>query len=228
MKAMVLAAGRGDRLRPLTDRCPKPLIKVAGKELMAYHLEKLRAAGITDILVNSAWLHQQIVDFLGDGSRFGVHITHSVEGETGLETAGGIIRALPFFEGRPFLVVNGDTFIDNDYSAFLNYTLKEGENAHLYLIKNPPHNLKGDFSITPDGHLAFGGDYTFSGTAIYRPQPFEGYEVQKLPLLNFFKEWIGQGTASAQFADLKWFDVGTVERLAELEQYLKNKGQEGT
>lgn len=170
MKAMILAAGRGERLRPITDTCPKPLVKVGGKELLVWHIEKLKQVGITDILINSAYLSEKIVDFIGDGSKFGVKVTHSVEGASGLETAGGIIKALPFFEGQDFLVVNGDTFIDADYKQFLE-PLENEYLARLYLVDNPPHNQKGDFKIE-DGKCYRGSDYTFSGTAVYKTKAF--------------------------------------------------------
>ena len=167
MKAMILAAGRGERLRPITDTCPKPLVKVGDKSLIEWHLEKLKKAGVTDILINSAYLSSMIVSYLGDGHKFGVNITHSVEGDSGLETAGGIINALPFFEGEDFLVVNGDTFIDGDYKQFLT-PLKAGVQARLYLVNNPEHNLKGDFSLDEKGMCTRGTGYTFSGTEIGR------------------------------------------------------------
>nr|MCR5537050.1 nucleotidyltransferase family protein [Succinivibrio sp.] len=171
MRAMILAAGRGERLRPLTDTTPKPLIKVGGRPLIEWHILKLKAAGITEIVVNSAYLSEQIVTALGDGRQYGVKISHSVEGAEGLETAGGIIRALPLLGTEPFLVVNGDTFIDADYSQFVKAELK-GAFALLFMVENPAHNQKGDFAITKEGELCLGGSYTFSGAALYHPEPF--------------------------------------------------------
>lgn len=223
MRAMILAAGRGERLRPLTDTCPKPLLKVGGRELLVYHLERLRSAGIREVIVNSAHLHAMITDFLGDGSRFGLHIEHSVEGERGLETAGGIIRALPFFRGEPFFVVNGDTYIEHDYARFLDYELAADEYAHLYMIPNPPHHPGGDFDIGPGGALIHGGTCTFSGAALYRPEPFAGLPVQSMPLLRFFNAWIDEGRVTAQCLNLIWFDVGTPGRMQELERYLEER-----
>ncbi len=220
MRAMILAAGRGERLRPLTDTCPKPLIKVGGKELLVWHIERLRQAGISEIIVNSAWLSSMIVDFLGDGARFGVHIEHSVEEPGGLETAGGIIKALPFFEGRDFLVVNGDTYMDTDYREFIKTPL-EGALARLFLTVNPPHNQKGDFAVSADHKLIKGSSYTFSGAALYSCRAFEGYGVQRLALRPFFERWIEKKEALAEILTGQWFDAGTVERLKIIEDYIK-------
>lgn len=220
MKAMILAAGRGERLRPITDTCPKPLVKVGGKELLVWHIEKLKQVGITDILINSAYLSEKIVDFIGDGSKFGVKVTHSVEGASGLETAGGIIKALPFFEGQDFLVVNGDTFIDADYKQFLE-PLENEYLARLYLVDNPPHNQKGDFKIE-DGKCYRGSDYTFSGTAVYKTIAFLNMPIEKKPLLPLFLKWSQIHELSAKPLCGKWFDVGTIERLNQVNSYIQN------
>ena len=220
MKAMILAAGRGERLRPMTDTWPKPLVKVGGKELLVWHIEKLKQVGITDILINSAYLSEKIVDFIGDGSKFGVKVTHSVEGASGLETAGGIIKALPFFEGKDFLVVNGDTFIDADYKQFLE-PLETEYLARLYLVDNPPHNQKGDFKIE-DGKCYRGSDYTFSGTAVYKTKAFLNMPIEKKPLLPLFLKWSQIHELSAKPLCGKWFDVGTIERLNQVNSYIQN------
>ncbi|MCI7784861.1 MAG: nucleotidyltransferase family protein [Succinivibrio sp.] len=220
MKAMILAAGRGERLRPITDTCPKPLVKVGGKELLVWHIEKLKQVGITDILINSAYLSEKIVDFIGDGSKFGVKVTHSVEGASGLETAGGIIKALPFFEGQDFLVVNGDTFIDADYKQFLE-PLENEYLARLYLVDNPSHNQKGDFKIE-DGKCYRGSDYTFSGTAVYKTKAFLNMPIEKKPLLPLFLKWSQIHELSAKPLCGKWFDVGTIERLNQVNSYIQN------
>ncbi len=217
---MILAAGRGERLRPITDTCPKPLVKVGGKELLVWHIEKLKQVGITDILINSAYLSEKIVDFIGDGSKFGVKVTHSVEGASGLETAGGIIKALPFFEGKDFLVVNGDTFIDADYKQFLE-PLENEYLARLYLVDNPPHNQKGDFKIE-DGKCYRGSDYTFSGTAVYKTKAFLNMPIEKKPLLPLFLKWSQIHELSAKPLCGKWFDVGTIERLNQVNSYIQN------
>ena len=217
---MILAAGRGERLRPITDTCPKPLVKVGGKELLVWHIEKLKQVGITDILINSAYLSEKIVDFIGDGSKSGVKVTHSVEGASGLETAGGIIKALPFFEGQDFLVVNGDTFIDADYKQFLE-PLENEYLARLYLVDNPPHNQKGDFKIE-DGKCYRGSDYTFSGTAVYKTKAFLNMPIEKKPLLPLFLKWSQIHELSAKPLCGKWFDVGTIERLNQVNSYIQN------
>ncbi|NLK84858.1 MAG: nucleotidyltransferase family protein [Aeromonadales bacterium] len=219
MKAMILAAGRGERLRPITDTIPKPLVKVGDKALLVWHIEKLKKANITDIIINSAYLSEKIVDFIGDGSAFGVHVTHSVEGSQGLETAGGIIKALPFFENEDFLVVNGDTFIDADYSQFLE-PLTEKDLGRLYLVKNPAHNLKGDFSID-NGLCRRGGNYTFSGVAQYKCKAFENRHAERLPLLPLFLEWCSKGGLKGAALLGNWFDVGTIERLDNVNAYIK-------
>ena len=219
MKAMILAAGRGERLRPITDTIPKPMVKVGDKELLVWHIQKLKAAGIDDILINSAYLSEKIVSFIGDGSRFGVHVTHSVEGESGLETAGGIIRALPFFRRENFLVVNGDTFIDADYRTFIR-KLDDGIAGHLYLVPNPPHNQKGDFSLDENQNCHSGADYTFSGAAVYDSRCFEGYAVEKRPLKPFFDEWGNSGRLKGSLLEGRWFDVGTVQRLEDVCHYV--------
>ena len=222
MKAMILAAGRGERLRPITDTCPKPLVKVGDKSLIEWHLEKLKKAGVTDILINSAYLSSMIVSYLGDGHKFGVNITHSVEGDSGLETAGGIINALPFFEGEDFLVVNGDTFIDGDYKQFLT-PLKAGVQARLYLVNNPEHNLKGDFSLDEKGMCTRGTGYTFSGTAVYSCKAFEHREIKKEPLLPYFEKWSQEKILTGALLEGKWFDVGTIQRLDAVNNYVKEK-----
>ncbi|MGN0915547.1 MAG: nucleotidyltransferase family protein [Succinivibrio sp.] len=224
MRAMILAAGRGERLRPITDTIPKPLVRVGDLELLVWHINKLKSAGITEIIVNSAWLSEKIVSFLGDGSKFNVHITHSVEGESGLETAGGIIKALPFFEGKDFLVVNGDTFIDADYSQFLE-PLDKDVMARLYLVENPPHNSKGDFSLDPDGNCSIGSSYTFSGAARYQSFAFYDLAVEKRPLLPLFKKWSESGALKGALLDGRWFDVGTIERLQQTDAYIKGINQ---
>ena len=222
MKAMILAAGRGERLRPITDTCPKPLVKVGDKSLIEWHLEKLKKAGVTDILINSAYLSSMIVSYLGDGHKFGVNITHSVEGDSGLETAGGIINALPFFEGEEFLVVNGDTFIDGDYKQFLT-PLKAGVQARLYLVNNPEHNLKGDFSLDENGLCSRGPGYTFSGIAVYSCKAFEHREIKKEPLLPYFEKWSQEKILTGALLEGKWFDVGTIQRLDTVNNYVKEK-----
>ena len=216
---MILAAGRGERLRPLTDNCPKPLIKVNGKPLILYHLQKLRDIGISTVVVNSAWLSDMICDYLGSGSQFGLKIIHSVEQAGGLETAGGIINDLDNFNNEPFLVINGDTFIDGDYSQFL-VDLNKNEMAHLFMVDNPPHNLKGDFSLL-DGKVTKGTEFTFSGVAVYKPQAFKGYKAERMPLKPLFEKWLKREQLFGCKLQGAWFDAGTVERIDAIEKYIK-------
>src|SRR5690242_11749404 len=148
MRAMILAAGRGERMRPLTDEHPKPLLKVAGKALIEYHLEQLAAAGFKDVVINTAWLGEQIPQYVGDGARWGMHIAYSHEGWPALETGGGIFKALPLLGDAPFLVVNGDVWTDwRITKPALPSVWRLDTLAHLVLVANPPHNLKGDFSL---------------------------------------------------------------------------------
>lgn len=217
-RAMILAAGRGERLRPLTDTTPKPLIRVAGKSLIEYHLEKLARAGIRDIVINTAWLAEKIHRQLGDGSVYGVNIHYSDEG-TALETAGGIIKALPLLGEQPFLVVNGDIWTDLDFATLP--PLHPEHLAHLVLVDNPAHNTRGDFALE-DGLLKTRGDncYTFSGIGIYRPAFFSGQQQGILALGPLLRQKAEQQLISAQLYNGQWTDVGSVERLQQLEQQI--------
>ncbi len=221
MRAMILAAGRGERLRPITDSIPKPMVKVGGVELLVWHIERLKKAGIRDIIVNSAWLSEKIVEFLGDGHRFAVHISHSIEGAGGLETAGGIVKALPFFEDRPFLVVNGDTYMDADYAQFTKQDINSGE-ALLFMTENPPHHPCGDFFLAGNGVLALGEGLTFSGAALYSPEVFCNMEIKRYPLRPVFEKLIANNRLKGRMLEGKWFDVGTVERLQQADQYAQD------
>lgn len=216
-------------MRPLTDGCPKPLLKAAGKPLMVYHIEKLVAVGITDIVINHAWLGEQIEQQIGDGSKWGARVSFSAECEGGLETAGGIIKALPLLGDSPFMVVNGDVWTDYDF-AQLPQDLN-GQLGHLVLVNNPEHNPNGDFglqTVTQTGNeqavqtVVNRGSkkYTFSGIAVYHPQLFEGIEAGKLPLAPILRENITAGLISGEHHNGRWTDVGTVERLTQLESEL--------
>jgi MurNAc alpha-1-phosphate uridylyltransferase len=224
MRAMILAAGRGERLRPITDKIPKPMVEVGGRPLLYWHVMKLKQAGISEIIVNSAWLHEKIEEYLGDGSRFGVRIEHSVEGPGGLETAGGIVKALPFFEGKPFLVVNGDTLMDADYSQFLR-DVPESGSARIFLAPNPKHHPNGDYAIE-DGRAVPGGAgaLTFTGAALYTPAVFSEMEPVRKPLRPVFDRLAGSGRLLASKIEGRWFDCGTVERLREADDYMKDQG----
>ncbi len=218
MKAMILAAGRGERLRPLTDKTPKPLIKVAGKSLIEYHLQNLSAAGFKEIVINTAWLAENIHHQLGNGESYGVTIQYSDEGEA-LETAGGIINALPLLGKKPFLVVNGDIWCDFDFSTLPE--LNNSTQAHLVLVNNPDHNKKGDFALQ-DGLIKNTGKpmYTFSGIGIYSASFFAEQQAGPLPLAPIIRNKCETGLVSGQYYNGEWTDIGSIERLQELEKQL--------
>lgn len=223
---MILAAGRGERMRPLTDNLPKPLLKVAGKMLIEYHLEKLKAAQVSDVVINHAWLGSKIEKALGDGSRYGVNISYSAESEA-LETAGGIINALPLLcdvkkNAEPFIVINGDIYCDYDISDLP--TSLSGL-AHLVLVKNPPQHVEGDFVLTESGEIESDGAHklTFSGLGVYHPDLFEGYSAKKQALAPILRKAMNGNLVSGEFYQGVWHDIGTPERLTELDLYLRNK-----
>jgi len=215
MKAMILAAGRGERLRPLTDSTPKPLLKIGDKSLIEYHLEKLAQAGIKEVIINTAWLGEQIQQTLGSGEKYGLTIQYSDEGEQALETAGGIIKALPLLGDEPFLIINGDIFTDYDFRQLK--TLKIKIEAHLVMVENPDHNHKGDFVLN-HGYLENSGDslYTYSGIGIYTKQFFEGYPEGVRALAPILKKKIAEHKVSGELYKNAWTDVGTIERLQQL------------
>ena len=230
MRAMILAAGQGKRLRPITNTIPKPMVKAGGQTLIAWHLKKLTAIGISEIVVNGAYLKEVLFDYLQqEQENFGLKLSFSPEDGDGLETAGGIIKALPLLGSEPFLVVNGDVFIDGSYDFVLPCPLQDENStntlAHLYLTTNPKHNTQGDYALTKDGHLQYGHDYTFAGVAWYRPEAFSGRQVQREPLRPYFDRWVQEQQISASLLTQKWFDVGTCERLAELNDYLTPNAQ---
>jgi len=211
MKAMILAAGRGERLRPLTDNTPKPLLEVHGKPLIVYHLEALADAGFTDVVINLSWLGEQIRSRLGNGADFGVSIEYSEETQA-LETAGGIQQALPLLSER-FIVVNADVFTDYDYTA-----LRAAESpAHLVLVDNPQHNDRGDFSLE-QARVGNSGSplHTFSGIAQYHRSFFAGLRPGKQALAPLLRKAADDGLVSGELFQGVWIDIGTVERLAQL------------
>jgi MurNAc alpha-1-phosphate uridylyltransferase len=215
---MILAAGRGERLRPLTDEIPKPLIKVGGMALIEYHLDNLADAGFKEVIINTAWHAEKIHALLENGKKYGVHIHYSDEG-TALETAGGIINALPLLGDEPFLVVNGDIWCHFDFTGLPG--LEEDKQAHLILVDNPDHNEKGDFALE-DGLVRSSGDpmHTYSGIGIYSPAFFAEQQPGALPLAPILRKKCEQGLVSGQLYDGLWTDVGTIERLQELEKQL--------
>lgn len=220
MKAFILAAGRGERMRPLTDHTPKPLLQAGGKPLIGWHLERLAAAGFKEIVINHAHLGSLIEQTLGDGSRWGLQIQYSPEPPGALETAGGIANALPLLGDAPFLLVNGDVFCDWDFNRARQLTAKT---AHLVMVNNPAHHNGGDFSLDGERVIsaAAGQTLTYAGLAVFSPAFFAGVEkgaVMKLrPLLDAA---IAAGTLSGERHSGRWVDVGTPERLAELDKEL--------
>ncbi len=217
MKAMILAAGRGERMRPLTDCVPKPLLRAGGKRLIEYHIEALATAGVRDLVINHAHLGRQIEAGLGDGGRWGVRIRYSPEGEA-LETGGGICRALPLLGDAPFLVVNGDIWCDYDFSGA---HLGEGLLAHLVLVDNPAHNPQGDFALR-EGRITNAGAprFTFSGIGLYRPVLFAGCGPGAFPLAPLLQAACDRGQVSGEHFQGRWTDVGTPQRLRELDRML--------
>ena len=218
MKAMILAAGRGERMRPLTDSLPKPLLPVAGRPLIVHHIERLAAAGIRELVINHAHLGGMIETALGDGAAWGVKIRYSDEG-TALETGGGIFRALPLLGGRPFLVVNGDVWCDVDFSRL---ELPAGMLAHLVLVPNPPHHPRGDFVL--QGHRVTDADgerLTFSGIGIYDPRLFAGCEAGAFPLAPLLRKAMAEARVSGICHRGLWVDVGTPQRLQVLDRQLR-------
>jgi MurNAc alpha-1-phosphate uridylyltransferase len=219
MKAMLLAAGRGERMRPITDSTPKPLVPVGGRPLIAWHLAALARAGIREVVINLSWLGAQVRATLGDGRDYGVLITYSDEGPVPLETGGGIFRAVPLLGPGPFLVVNADIWTDIDFAAL---ALEEGAQARLLLIPNPPHHPRGDFGL--EGDLVVSRDtdrYTYSGVGVYRPEFFGGCTPGRFPLLPLLNRAIAAAAVRGQVHRGEWCDVGTVERLASLDARLR-------
>ena len=216
---MILAAGRGERMRPLTDKTPKPLLQVGGKYLIQYHLEALASAGFEKVVINHCWLGAQIVETLGDGRRFGLEILYSEEREA-LETGGGIFQALPFFDSQPFCVLNGDIWTDFDFSALPETT---GNQAHLVMIENPQHHPGGDFSLDKDRLLPDGPNMkTFSGIGVYKADLFSNCKSGRFPLAPLLRQAMIAGLVSGEVYSGLWFDVGTPERLLEIEKSVRN------
>ncbi|QYJ94654.1 N-acetylmuramate alpha-1-phosphate uridylyltransferase MurU [Shewanella spartinae] len=232
MKAMILAAGRGERLRPLTDTLPKPLAEVAGKPLIVYHIERLAALGITEIVINHAWLGHKLEASLGDGSAWGVSISYSPETEA-LETGGGIKQALPLLGDEPFLVLNGDVYIDSLPSvkglaldAALNTAkiaeLMSEQEAYLWLVDNPKQHPEGDFALR-DGKVNDEDEpkLTFSGMAIYHPRFFAGAPSGRFGQAPLLRSKMQQGLIGGEYYPHLWCDVGTLERLESLDAELR-------
>jgi MurNAc alpha-1-phosphate uridylyltransferase len=215
LRAMLLAAGRGERMRPLTDTVPKPLLTVRGKPLIVWHLERLSRLGVKQVVINLAWLGDQIRAALGDGARWQLQIHYSDEGDAALETGGGIFQALPWLGSQPFLVVNADVFSDLDFGVL---RIAPDALAHLVLVANPMHHPHGDFALVnglvqQDG----GARWTYSGIGLYRPELFAGCSAGKFPLLPLLRRAIASRRLHGQVFEGAWNDVGSVERLAALQ-----------
>ncbi len=220
MKAMILAAGLGNRMRPLTLHTPKPLLEVGGKPLIVWHIEKLRALGICEIVINTAWLAEKLVETLGDGSAFGVKILWSHEQE-GLETAGGIIRALPLLGEEPFILINGDVWTNFDFAPLLHVDLQD-HLAYLMLVDNPAHNPQGDFILSHQKAYCFeqnqtGQALTFSGISLLSPKLFANLAQGKRPLAPLLRQAMQNQQVLADYLPAAWVDVGTPERLKSLD-----------
>lgn len=226
MKVMLLAAGKGERMRPLTAHTPKPLLRAGGLSLIEHQILKLAAAGFRDLVINHAWLGEQLEQALGSGSQLGVNISWSPEGEP-LETAGGIVQALPLLGSEPFAVVNADVWTDYPF-ARLHTALQPGMQAHLVLVPNPDHHPAGDFILEPSGRLRMPepaenaqNSHTFSGIAVYHPKLFASVTEKKYPLLPLLKQSIGKALASGELYTGSWMDIGTPARLHELDCQLQ-------
>ncbi|NQY26467.1 MAG: nucleotidyltransferase family protein [Piscirickettsiaceae bacterium] len=223
MKVIILSAGRGERLRPLTDQTPKPLLQAGKYRLIEYTIQSLVKAGFKEIIINTAHLAEQFSAILGDGHQFGTQITYSPEAEGGLETAGGIINALPLLGNDPFLVVNGDIWTDYPFENLTTTGLADNTLCHLVLVSNPQHHPQGDFALSSSLISIEGHDkYTYSGIGIYHPTMFSDYDVQRLALKPLLLKAIEQQQATGEIYQGNWSDIGTVERLQELTSQLND------
>lgn len=233
LRVMILAAGRGERMRPLTDHTPKPLLEAGGKPLIVWHIENLARAGLTQLVINHAHLGEQLVERLGDGKQFGVSIQYSAEGKA-LETAGGIANALHLLGNAPFAVINGDIYCDYDFSLLIKRAevlAAKGDMAHLVLVNNPEQHPKGDFGLLngrvislPPSPLSLPSACTFSGMGIYHPALFKDIPRGTIaPLAPLLREQIALDKISGEHYQGRWVDVGTPQRLQQLDNYLKEK-----
>ena len=214
IKAMILAAGKGERMGELTHDCPKPLLMVRDQPLMVYHLKKLAAIGVKDCVINVRYLGEKIQQALGDGRQFNINIHYSVETEA-LETAGGIIQTLDFFESKPFIVMSADVLSDYSLEKLLNALNDEKKLAHLVMVNNPSHHREGDFAINADSFLSLEGKkLNYAGIGIYHPQLFEDYTPGYRKIGDVMKEGISKRCITGEHYDGKWLNVDTPERLA--------------
>jgi MurNAc alpha-1-phosphate uridylyltransferase len=231
MKALIFAAGLGERMRPLTDTTPKPLLRVGGKPLVEWHLEKLAALGIRDVVVNTSWLADQFPASLGNGARWNLRLHFAFEGDTPLETGGGMLNALPLLGDAPFLLVNGDVWTDVDFAAL---PRAPRGLAHLVMVDRPPQATHGDFALDADGCVRADGDHklTYAGIGVYRPQLLDGWRdiiatptlahgKPKFPLAPLLRAHMAHGAITGEHHRGRWTDVGTPERLARLDADLR-------
>jgi MurNAc alpha-1-phosphate uridylyltransferase len=217
MRAMILAAGRGERMRPLTDHTPKPLLRVAGKPIIQYHIEALAAEGVRDIVINLAWLGGQVRGALGNGSQFGVHIEYSDEGDSALETGGGVFKALPLLGKDPFIVVSGDVWTEYPFLDCVK-KLSSADIAHFVVVPNPEFHARGDFGLV-DGRLVDAGErYTYANIGVLRPEFFAGCQPGRFPLAPLMFDWIRKGRVSGELYRGSWHNVGTPQQLAQIDQ----------
>jgi len=225
VKAMILAAGRGDRMRPLTDQVPKPLLSVAGRPMLDHLLEALARGGVRDVVINHSHLGDQIVAHVGDGSRFGLNVCYSHEQGGGLETGGGIVQALPLLDSEVFAVINGDIWTDYPFAEL---PRDPKSLAHLVLVPNPPHHPLGDFVLEGDARgtvktesTAGAGKLTFSGIGVYRRDLFRSCSPGKFPLAPLLRAAMERNQVTGERFNGRWYDIGTPERLYELDGVLR-------
>ena len=230
MKALIFAAGLGERMRPLTDRTPKPLLPVAGKPLVEWHLEKLAACGIEHVVINTSWLAGQFPATLGDGSRWGLRIRYSYEGAKPLETGGGMLHALPLLGDAPFLLVNGDVWTDYDFARL---PREPRGLAHLVMVDRPPQATHGDFALDDEGFVRSDGEnrLTYAGLGVYRPRLLDGWREHAIDagagetpprfrLAPILRAHMAADRITGEHHRGRWTDVGTPQRLAQLEAEL--------
>lgn len=230
-QAMILAAGKGTRLRPLTLETPKPLVEVGGQPLIVWHIKALQAAGVTDITINASWLADKLMTSLGDGTQYGVNLHWSVEDDEPLETAGGIFQALQTgkLKDAPFILVNSDVWTTYDFTKLQNYKLGNDQLAHLLLIDNPTHNNGGDFSINnglaSEQAIAEADKFTFAGISVMSPQLVDGLvQGQPAALAPLLKQAMMKFQITAEVIKDNWIDVGTPERLEQVNEFIKSNG----
>jgi N-acetyl-alpha-D-muramate 1-phosphate uridylyltransferase len=222
MKAMVLAAGRGERMRPLSDSTPKPLLLAGGRPLIGYLLAALARAGIREVVINLSWLGERIRSTLRDGAAFGVRISYTEEGPVPLETGGGIVNALPLLGADPFVVVSGDIWTDFD---FMKLRLAADADAKVVLVPNPAHHPRGDFGLEGDRVVARENDrLTYANIGLYRPEMFSGCAVGRFPLVQVLERSIAAGRLRGEVHQGEWMNIGTAQQLAALDARLRGAG----